>query len=183
MTTLAGIGWNPCPPWIGILEGSTRSRDTGGSTREMRDVVEAGLNEAASGRTGYGYWTPKVRSASALMRICRAVGSGGSRVISLPRRHEHWQQHHGVVEGKRVGEAFCWQRRSSRIAGAAAVLERSADAGTRAPVMSCHTKRVRPAWAIARAWRSPACGRRSKGRYRAIDRSAEHSAPGSRRVL
>jgi hypothetical protein len=40
--------------FIGMLEGSTRSRDTCGDERLERDVVEAGLNEAAVGREVYG---------------------------------------------------------------------------------------------------------------------------------
>lgn len=76
---------------------------------EMRDVVEAGLNEAASGRTAYGCWTPKVRSESALMHTSRAAGLGESRVIASPRRHERWQQPDGVVEARRVEEVFGWQ--------------------------------------------------------------------------
>jgi hypothetical protein len=33
--------------FVGMLEGSTRSRDTNRAGIEMRDLVEAGLNEAA----------------------------------------------------------------------------------------------------------------------------------------
>jgi hypothetical protein len=37
-----------------MLEGSTRSRDTDGAIGAMRDVVEAGLNEAATRPEVYG---------------------------------------------------------------------------------------------------------------------------------
>jgi len=49
------IDWNECSRSAGMFDGSTRSRDTDGAAGEMRDVVEAGLNEAASGRADYGY--------------------------------------------------------------------------------------------------------------------------------
>ena len=40
-----------------MLEGSTGSRDTDSAAGEMRDVVEAGLNEAATRPELYGRWT------------------------------------------------------------------------------------------------------------------------------
>jgi hypothetical protein len=52
--TPADIDRNGRPTSIGMLEGSTRSRDTCGDERLERDVVEAGLNEAAVGREVYG---------------------------------------------------------------------------------------------------------------------------------
>ena len=39
---------------VGMLEGSTRSREANVDGAEMRDVAEAGLNEAAVGRELYG---------------------------------------------------------------------------------------------------------------------------------
>jgi hypothetical protein len=42
---------------IGMLEGSTGSRDTDGADGAMRDVVEAWLNEAATCPEVYGRWT------------------------------------------------------------------------------------------------------------------------------
>ncbi len=40
--------------WPGMLEGSTRSREASVPDDGMRDVVEAGLNEAASVSAVYG---------------------------------------------------------------------------------------------------------------------------------
>jgi len=48
------IDWNECSRPAGMLEGSTRSRDTDGAVGTMRDVVEAWLNEAATYPEVYG---------------------------------------------------------------------------------------------------------------------------------
>jgi hypothetical protein len=70
--SLAALDRNRWPPSVGMLEGSTRSRDTDGAAGEMRDVVEAGLNEAAAHPEVYGRWT-------------RAEGSRcGSAIAALP---------------------------------------------------------------------------------------------------
>ena len=48
--TPADIDWNGRPTSIGMLEGSTRSREIDMAVGRKRDVVEAGLNEAAMSR-------------------------------------------------------------------------------------------------------------------------------------
>jgi hypothetical protein len=62
MTTLAGIigipgrlGSESVAAIVGMFEGSTGSREVSVCIATMRDVVEAGLNEAASTPDGYGF--------------------------------------------------------------------------------------------------------------------------------
>jgi hypothetical protein len=59
MVLITVTGDHDRPEWLirinGMFEGSTGSREVSVCIATMRDVVEAGLNEAASTPDGYGF--------------------------------------------------------------------------------------------------------------------------------
>jgi hypothetical protein len=67
------------PHPFGILEASVRSRGFKGTTGLDRDLIEAGLNEAAGGLTGYGLWL------QCLVRDAGPEGPHGRWVVVLER--------------------------------------------------------------------------------------------------